>query len=406
MLLPEDGTKGMVVDIRGMVGLLLDVDDGTVKRYEDKLIETALAPKIYERLTADNANRRTNHRRRPPPEQVGDPLWPHLGATETDLAEALLRNARIPGDGFDAQEYGRSEPSRASTGMVTYVLAMTPGIDDDIIAGLYNEILNWISPGGVLPRRHGSDVESTWTESQCLLALTARPQLVDGDPGPVRLADALLRQQQDGGWSYRTGGSSGPHPLWSFYPLLALRRAAEAEWLFGLRYREAADRAAAHAAGGLDTANTIVDRLLGLAVLHLATAGTSADPWAQTREMHTQALAVDASPADAEELTHLTIIDERQPLWYARVNPALLFLHARRVLGAGHGFTQALAGRLLDEYDRLHQGWTNGTPPAAKPYTWTTAIALRSCQIIRSDVRSGAMPWPLAPPEDAVAAAG
>ncbi|HMQ27300.1 MAG TPA: hypothetical protein PKA98_15015 [Acidimicrobiales bacterium] len=158
----------MIVNIRGAVGVLLDVDDGTVKRYEDKLIDTALAPKIFERLTSDNSNRRRpNHRRTSAPEPVGDPLWPYLGAIETDIAEALLRNARIPGEGFDAQEYGQYEPSRASTGMITYVLALTPGIDDDIIAELYDEILSWITPGGVLPRRHGSSVESTWTESQC-----------------------------------------------------------------------------------------------------------------------------------------------------------------------------------------------------------------------------------------------
>ncbi|MDA8359564.1 MAG: hypothetical protein M0Z95_25405 [Actinomycetota bacterium] len=84
---------------------------------------------------------------------------------------------------------------------------------------------------------------------------------------------------------------------------------------------------------------------------------------------------------------------------------AVLYLHARRVLGAGHEFTQALAGRLLDEYDRLHQGWTNGTPLAARPYTWTTAILLHSCQIIRSDVRGGAMSWPLQSPRRAVAEA-
>lgn len=407
MLLPDNGTKGMVVTIRDRVGQELDVDAGTVKRHEDKLIDNALAPRIHERLTSENGNRRrSNHRRTPPPEQVGDPLWAHLGATETDLAEALLRTARIPGHGFDAQEYGREEPSRASTGMITYALAMTPSIDDEIIAELYDEILSWITPGGVLPRRHGSNIESTWTESQCLLALTGRPHLVDGDPGPIRLADSLLRQQDDGGWSYRTGGSSGPHPLWSFYPLLALRRSAEAEWLHGLRYRDAADLAAGHAARCLDAADTIVDRLLGLAVLHLTTAGTSAHPQAEARDRHTQALADDVGPADVEELTHMTITDERQPLWYARVNPALLHLHARRVLGVGHGFTHALAARLLDEYDRLHQGWTNGALPAAKPYTWTTAIALRSCQLIRSDVRRGVMPWPLEPPEGAAAAAG
>lgn len=222
-----------------------------------------------------------------------------------------------------------------------------------------------------------------------LLALTARPHLVDGDPGVVRLADSLLRQQQDGGRSYRTGGSSGPHSLWSFYPLLALCRAAEAEWLHGVRYRDAADRAAAHAARGLDTADTIIDRLLGLAVLHLATAGTDTNTWAEALEQHTQALADDASPMLVGQLTHVTITDERQPLWYARINPALLYLHARRVLGAGHGFTQALARRLLDEFDRLHQGWTNSTSSAAKPYTWTTAIALRSCQMIRADLLAG-----------------
>jgi hypothetical protein len=141
-------------------------------------------------------------------------------------------------------------------------------------------------------------------------------------------------------------------------------------------------------------------------VLHLATAGTNTDTWAEALEQHTRTLADDASPTLVGQLAHFTVTDERQPLWYARVNPGLLYLHARRVLGAGHEFTQALAGRLLDEYDRLHQGWTNGTPPAAKPYTWTTAIALRSCQMIRSDVRRGAMPWPLEPPEDTVAAAG
>jgi hypothetical protein len=46
---------------------------------------------------------------------------------------------------------------------------------------------------------------------------------------------------------------------------------------------------------GLGTADTIVDHLLGLAVLHLATSGTSTDLWAKTRDPHTVALADDAS---------------------------------------------------------------------------------------------------------------
>ncbi len=108
------------------------------------------------------------------------------------------------------------------TGMVTYVIGMTPAIDD--------EILSWITPGGILRRRHGSTVESTRTERRCLLALTARPHLVDGDPGPIRLTDVLLHEQQDGGCGpYRTSDISSSHSLWSPYLFLALRRADWAE---------------------------------------------------------------------------------------------------------------------------------------------------------------------------------
>lgn len=281
------------------------------------------------------------------------------------------------------------EPSRASTGMVTYALAMTPTIDDEVISEIYDEILGWITPGGVLPRRHGSDLESTWTESQCLLALTVRPYLVDGEPGPIRLADSLLRQQEDGGWSYRSGGRTKTHLIWSFYPLLALQRAVKADWLFGLRYRDAADRAAADAVNALATADTVMDRLLGLAVIHLATTGSDATQWRETFDHGSRQLSGDVSRADAEQLVHVTITDERQPLWHARINPALLYLCARRVVGPTHDFTQAIAERLLGEYDRVHQGWTNSTQPWSRPYTWTTAIALRSCQLLRADLRLG-----------------
>lgn len=398
ILLPASGRRGRVVDTRVGTAGAFDLSLGTVKRYEDKLIDTVLAPRIFERLGGAGIEHPRRSARAPEGrdhQPMHDPLWGELGASEADLADALLRRARIPGEGFDAQEFDMNEPSRASTGMVTYSLAMTRSVSDAVIAELYKEILGWITSGGVLPRRHGSTMQSTWTESQCLLALTARPYLVDGHPGPIRLADSLIRQQRDGGWNYRDDGTAAPHPVWCFYPLLALNRATRAGWISGLRYRSAARRAAEFASTMLEDELSLPDRLMTLAVLHLATSGTESHEWTVARRRHSEALASQVTASDAHALEHTSITDDRQPLWHARINPALLYLHARRVLGPSHEFTRALINRLLSEFDPLHQGWTNSHVRDAKPFTWTTALALRSAQLIRADVRGGALAWPL-----------
>lgn len=391
LLLSESGSKGQVVDIRADVAGSFGLSAATVKRYEDKLLRTLLGPRIHERLSTGSGALPASLRARSAAEETDDPLWSQLGATEAELAEALLRNARIPGQGFDAQEMGRHEPSRASTGIVTYALAMTPAIDDDVIAELYGEIASWITPDGALHRGHAA-VESTWTESQCLLALTARPHLLEGRAEPRRLADALLRQQRDGGWAYRDGSVGPLHPAWTFYPLLALNRATRAEWISGLRYRDSAQRAAAHAAAALEEEASPPNQLMALAILHLASSGTDAD-WSQLLFQETERFGSTLTTTDAEELDHIAITDDSQPLWHARINPSLLYLHARRVVGNAHPFTQALIDRLLAEYDPINQGWSNSSSPGARTYTWTTALALRSCQVLRADIRAGFDPW-------------
>lgn len=396
MLLVDGGTRGMVDRARFDIAISYELHERTVKRYEDDLIDRLLAPQIHDRLIAEHALRDRvvvpMAPRSPPP---ADPLWEELGATEAELADALLANARIHGRGFDGQEYGRGEPSRASSGMVTYALAMTPAIPDEVIAELYEEIVSWITPGGVLPRRHGSTVESTWTESQCLLALTARPHLLNGHPGPIRLADGLARQQQSGGWFYSGAGTGRPHPVWSFYPLMALKRSAKLEWISGPRYRRAAQRSARHAVASIGDDLRFGDQLVALSLGMTANEGTVAQESVEVLDEVAASLSGELAALNARNLRPWTIIHDRQPLWHARMNPALLYLHARRALGPAHPFTAALIRRLLSEFDPVNMGWTNGQARTSRPYTWTTAIALRSCQILRRDIEAGRLPWPL-----------
>ncbi len=401
LLLQSGGVKGRVVDVRQDSADLYVLNAATVKRYEDKLLERVIAPRIHERLlTARDLVAATapSGQLAGTAEPVEDPLWTWLGATEAELAESLLRNARIPGEGFEAQQFGLNEPSRASTGIVTYALAMSPSISDEAIGEIYQEILGWITLGGAIHRRQDATAESTWTESQCLLALTARPHLINRHPAVVRLADSLLRRQRHGAWAYRNGPTSQLHPAWSFYPLLALNRATRADLISGLRYRNAAQLAARHAESILETDATAMDHLMGLSVLYLATSGND-DDWHQTLIRHTQTLADTLNAQDARSIQPSIITDDRQPLWHARINPALLYLHARRVLGPRHPFTQSLTRRLLSEYDPINQGWTNSTAANAMPYTWTTALALRSCQLLRQDIQSQLTPWPLPVPD-------
>jgi hypothetical protein len=138
-----------------------------------------------------------------------------------------------------------------------------------------------------------------------------------------------------------------------------------------------------------------MDSLMALAVLHLATAGTTNPALEQARDRYTERFSQQVRTCNADSFSAVTVVDDRQPVWFAHINPALLHLHARRVLGPAHPLTRSFIERLLSEYDPINQGWTNTTIPGAKPYTWATAIALRSCQIIRNDIRAGRMPVPI-----------
>jgi hypothetical protein len=383
-LLAVAGSRGQILDIRGAVARTYGVSMPTVKRNEDDLIRI-ISERVHARITAPPQDGRARPRGGlPAPPPPDDPLYPRLGATHSELATSLLHAARLPGRGFEAQQFGLGQPSRVSTGIVTYVLANTPSIGDEVIDELYQEILGWLDPGGVITRGHGSTIVSTWTEGQCLLALTSRPHLVPRERG-TRLADAVARHQTNGGWPYRTDERDAAfHPLFSFYPLLALQRAAQLEWLSGMRYRSLATQAGERLAEYLDTRPKMIERLLAHAALKVAIAGSSSSS-AMDRVLDDEEYTTGAAAA----LPAINVHHGGQPVWHAVVNPSLHYLHSRRVLGPGHDFTVALAQRLLDEYDPINQGWTNGEEPRAKPYSWTTALGLLSCQVLRADLNSG-----------------
>jgi hypothetical protein len=52
-----------------------------------------------------------------------------LGASDVKIADSLFRGARLP-RGFDAQEFGRGELSRASSATVIYAYAALPWVED------------------------------------------------------------------------------------------------------------------------------------------------------------------------------------------------------------------------------------------------------------------------------------
>lgn len=387
LLLTPTGTGGLSTELRQDVAIRFQVHSSTVKRAEN-LVIALVAAYVFARIAGEPTGLGSVtgriHARRAPSGQNPDPLTPLIGASEHDVAESLLDSARLPGWGFESQEIGRHEPSRVSTGLVTYALAMVPTIDDATISNVYDEMVSWVGPGGVLPRSDNG-VETTWTASQCLLALTGRPHLVD-ERYPLRLAGALMRYQAGGRWSYRVEGDA--HPLYSFYPLLALRRSARLGWVTGLAYKKVAVDSARHLESSLaERPEGKADTILGLASLRLALDGGGGPATQYAAAVRRARKTFTAH--DAVTLQHLDVSDDRQPVWHARVSPTMLYLHARRVLGSNHDFTLGLAQRLIDDFDPVHRGWTNSPREGARPYSWTTALGLMSCRALRSDLAAG-----------------
>lgn len=298
-----------------------------------------------------------------------------FGVAAIDVANTLLSRAKLA-VGFEAQEFDRHQPSVSSSGIISYSLLCVPSLPVDTARLLIAEMEGWIGNHGQLVPRVPVRSESTWANAQCLLALCQRVDLIQ-DPGHVgKLVKRMEEQRRpSGGWPLRPGLPGNDHAVFSVYPILSLIAAYRANLAESSVPEILGAEAVRFQAMASCASCPALDMLVYLALLKLLSAhGLCA---------HGSDLVRDAVASLAERiwrdgrlrLGDVTITDENQPIWYARIFRPGLYMFARQLWPVGHPIPTLLAEELRQRFDANHRSWGHRQQ---RPLSWATALGLRT----------------------------
>jgi TIR domain len=296
------------------------------------------------------------------------------------VCRALLADAKLP-VGFEAQEHGRGQLSASSTGIVTYAIASCREVADEVVRPLVAEMEGWLTDAGeLLMPENTARAESTWANGQCLVALAKRPHLIGDRVRVRRFAERLVGQHVDGGsWPLRPGLRGTEHPIFSVYPILALRAAqaadlVDADLVQGVFAQEARWLASVAATGDAATA------LCSLGLLGLVGGEQSASVRRMIDDLERRLW----QDGNLQLATNITVSDSNQPIWHALLWRPSMYLLARRLWSVNHPINVSLASGLLTSFDRQKLAWGRDETPVS----WMTALGFVATMTLARDLVS------------------
>jgi hypothetical protein len=239
-------------------------------------------------------------------------------------------------------------------------------------------------------RTHDGDAESgdtTWSQSQVLLGLLQRPQLIDEPRTLTTLISRLLSlRDPEGGWPFRDGDS--PTLMFTFYPVLALTRAmdlglAPADVPEALRatvtFIQLGLRSGQFSAVGQLLARFALERILRV------NGGEVTPDLARQR-----AQLIDACwrPETGLRIHDQPVIVTRQPVWHSMTWRPLLYLCLRRWVSPLSVLGVLVGGELISSFDRDLGAWQGPKTSInlGSGSSWASALALRGVTALAHDL--------------------
>ncbi|HVQ89584.1 MAG TPA: toll/interleukin-1 receptor domain-containing protein [Mycobacteriales bacterium] len=325
------------------------------------------------------------------PNRVLDHLHALLGVRSMrEVAESLLTRTRLPGGRFEAHQLGLGQHSSSAAGAVLTGLAGIPALPDALLAPVVADVGALVDDTGAV-RGHDADAQagvSSWSSAQVLLGLTTRPALAAGlEPRLVALAGRLLAVQDagSGGWPLRVGEEAGVP--FTFYPAIALARAARLDLLPPGRLAAPLARVAGYLADAVRAGRgPLEEQLLAVRALELLAAADRPAPpdlAALTATVHGRSWPV----GQGLQLQDRSVVGYRQPTWNAVLWRPLLYLAVRGGSPA-NPLPAQLGHELVTSYDRRIGAWRGPAlrAPAAAGVSWASAMALRATYWLARDL--------------------
>ena len=308
-----------------------------------------------------------------------------FGVKPTQIVATLLRETKLP-VGFEAQEFGRGQPSVSSSGCIVSAMLTVPEMASDTAAPLVSEIEGWIDSSGALrPPGFRPRSESTWANAQCLLALCRRPELIQSPQRVSRLVTRLEGQRRStGGWPLRPGLPAGDDSFLTLYPVLALAAAERAGVSRGQsRVTLQTEAARLRELSSVQSRQSPQGKLISLALLHFLSERGYCDREESLIGQKALALQEELWRMGRLYLNDLVITDDNQPIWYAKIFRPSLYLSARRLWPVGHPVPTLLAEELRRRFDVDRRAWGH---PGQPPLSWATALGLQSGLLLSHDL--------------------
>jgi hypothetical protein len=175
--------------------------------------------------------------------------------------------------------------------------------------------------------------------------------------------------------------------LFTLYPILGLRRAADAGWISQNRWQIARRDAQRFITDWLDDCDVHrpLEVIVALRTLQVVQATTGSGLPRKLSRLVTEVGNAIATPGFAEHYSE-TVTDDHQPLWYANINVPALYLASRHIWPIAHPVNLTLGRLLVESFDRNEVGWRNTTELSSRPYSWTTAWGILAIRALARDI--------------------
>ncbi len=298
-----------------------------------------------------------------------------FGYQANTIAAELVSRAALS-KGFESQLIGDKQHAITSTATVIYALGNVPGLSETLVRKQYNQLAAWVLDNGTVDATSADGPENTWRTAQCLLALCAWPKLISA---PIRkkgvlLCRSLLRVQTlEGGFGFYP--SDEPHPVFTFYPVLALLAAHRRGFITRRRLRKGLAQVAQYFNRAFVGTMSPTS---GLCALHaMASIRRVFKDMIESETFDKALLSTEAMLLNAGRVACATetITSEQQPLFYAKINLPLLFLCARRIWPPAHPVTMNFSSELVESFHKDLKGWSN-SESKKRIFSWTTALGI------------------------------
>ncbi|MFL6127253.1 TIR domain-containing protein [Actinophytocola sp.] len=306
------------------------------------------------------------------------------------LCESMLRRCMLPGQRFEADEFGRDEHSSASAGVILNGVASLPCIEPSVRDVIVKSVWSLVKDDGTL-RGHDRQANvgtTSWSLAQVLLGLSRFGSPLIRSSKPFHAAMTRLREchdDADGGWLLRRHDLKDS--LFAFYPaLLFAELSRDHHWRDTAR--DVLARTRTHLMTVLPGNTTLIDKILAAHIIDRIEKVVPASSQERGEFERQRAALLNALVGDSDLLVEDRIVQNNvQPRWHHVTWTGALYPCTRHWGLVTAPYNVLIGDRLLREFDVEKGAWHGVRNSCGRGRSWATSLGLRATYLLAADLR-------------------